>query len=84
MGGYARVRAPILSYSFSDDEYAPRPAVENLLYSNADRTHVHLRPRDVHARRVGHFGFFRPAFEQSLWRPAIAWLQGDRRVSAAA
>jgi predicted alpha/beta hydrolase len=84
--GYARVRSPILGYSFTDDEYAPRAAVERLLflYSNADRTHVHLRPRDVHARRVGHFGFFREKFEQSLWRPAIAWLKGDRRVSVAA
>jgi len=27
-----------------------------------------IAPGEVGAKRVGHFGFFRPAFEASLWR----------------
>jgi len=27
-----------------------------------------IAPRDVGARRIGHFGFFRTSFEASLWR----------------
>jgi len=37
-------------------------------YVNAPRTMKRLGAADIGARRIGHFGFFRAAFEQSLWR----------------
>jgi predicted alpha/beta hydrolase len=40
-------------------------------YSGAPRITVRLRPRDVGETRIGHFGFFRPRYEQSLWRPHL-------------
>ncbi len=74
--GFARFRAPLFAYSFSDDTYAPRPAVESLLdaYSGADITHRHLSPADVGTREIGHFGFFRERFRDTLWRESTAWL----------
>jgi predicted alpha/beta hydrolase len=30
-----------------------------------------IAPQDIGARRIGHFGFFRPAYEGSLWRPHL-------------
>jgi predicted alpha/beta hydrolase len=30
-----------------------------------------IAPRDIGVRRIGHFGFFRAAFERSLWRPHL-------------
>ena len=73
---FARLRRPLLAYSFTDDDYAPRPAVEELLdyYAEADVHHRHLAPRDVGAGAIGHFGFFREAFRETLWRDATEWL----------
>lgn len=74
--GFAAVRAPIRAYSFSDDGYAPRSAVDALLslYAGAPREHLHLTPADV-GRPVGHFGFFREPFQALLWGEAADWLQ---------
>jgi hypothetical protein len=37
---------------------------------------IRLHPGQLGERRIGHFGFFRPRYEQSLWRryllPALA------------
>ena len=37
-------------------------------YSGAPRTMKRIAPQDIGVRRIGHFGFFRAAFEPSLWR----------------
>lgn len=74
--GYARIRAPIVGYSFSDDDYAPRETVAAWLdfFPNARTEHRHLVPTEAGAKAVGHFGFFRPSFEATLWRDAAKWL----------
>lgn len=74
--GFARFRGPLFAYSFSDDAYAPRPAVESLLdaYTGADITHRHLTPKEVGVPEIGHFGFFRERFRDTLWRESVAWL----------
>ena len=56
--GYARVRCPLRSYSFSDDTFAPPRAVEALLgfYSSArvERRALHAaRPRGPGVRALG-------------------------------
>lgn len=68
--GFERFGRPILAWSFEDDHFAPRPAVEWLLrlYGNAPVEHRH-RPGEV-----GHFGFFRERFRDSLWKEAAEWL----------
>lgn len=67
---FARFSAPTLFYSFTDDDYAPRPAVEHYLSSLAGAQRIHRRfaPSDLGAPEIGHFGFFRPRFEPTLWR----------------
>jgi predicted alpha/beta hydrolase len=74
---YARVRAPVRAYAVSDDAFAPLPAVEALrhLYPNAQWETRRVRPPDVGASSVGHFGFFRERFRDSLWREAADWLE---------
>jgi predicted alpha/beta hydrolase len=75
---YAAVRTPILSLSFTDDEFMSERNIASLhgFYLHAPRTMSRLAPRDVGERRIGHFGFFRPRHEHSLWRayllPALA------------
>jgi predicted alpha/beta hydrolase len=73
---FARVRAPMLALSFSDDFYAPPAAVDWLVrqYSSATVTRRHIAPGDIGAKRIDHVGFFRPAAEETLWRYAATWL----------
>lgn len=79
--GYGRVAFPIRSYSFSDDTFAPPRAVEALLgfYSAARVDRRALTPRDVGAKAVGHWGFFRERFRDPLWTEAADWLLNARR-----
>jgi predicted alpha/beta hydrolase len=67
---YAAVRTPIVSLSFADDEMMSLRNTEAMhgYYSGAPRRMKRIAPQDIGAPRIGHFGFFRPAFEASLWR----------------
>lgn len=69
---FAGLRAPVLFYSFTDDDFAPGRAVRHYLsaLTRARVTHRRLRPEDL-GRPIGHFGFFRPAFADTLW-PEVA------------
>jgi predicted alpha/beta hydrolase len=70
---YAAVRAPIVSISFEDDEMMSARNTESIhsFYTSAPRTLKRIAPRDIGVARIGHFGFFRAAFEFSLWRPHL-------------
>ena len=67
---YAAVRSPIVSISFSDDEMMSARNTESIhsFYTGAPRKMKRIAPQDIGAKRIGHFGFFRSAFEASLWR----------------
>jgi predicted alpha/beta hydrolase len=75
--GYDRIRAPVLSLSFTDDEMMSRRSIDSLhgFYRNAPVERFHIAPDDVGARRIGHFGFFRPQFQSTLWQRALDWLE---------
>ena len=70
---YAQVRFPVLALSMSDDELMTLRGTESLVgfYSAAPTAVQRIAPADVQARRIGHFGFFREQFDQSLWPRAI-------------
>jgi predicted alpha/beta hydrolase len=67
---YASVNVPIVSLSFVDDEYMSARNTESIhsFFVNAPRKMKRIAPKDIGAERIGHFGFFRPTFESSLWR----------------
>jgi len=73
---YARLRQPLLAFSFSDDLYTPPASAEALLseYPNARVTRRPVRPADVGARAIGHLGFFREALRDTLWAETAAWI----------
>jgi predicted alpha/beta hydrolase len=70
------VRAPVLSWAFSDDPIATPAAVEALLkfYPHARIERRCITPREVGARRLGHHGFFFERHRDSLWRGVLDWL----------
>jgi predicted alpha/beta hydrolase len=70
---YAAVRTPMFSLSFTDNEFMSARNIASLheFYVQAPTVLTRLHPRDVGERRIGHFGFFRPRYAQSLWRPYL-------------
>lgn len=67
---YAAVHTPIVSLSFADDELMSARNTESIhgFYVNAPRRMKRIAPQDIGVRRIGHFGFFRPEHESSLWK----------------
>lgn len=67
---YASVVVPIISLSFTDDELMSARNIESLhsFYTGARRTMKRITPKDAGATRIGHFGFFRHRFAESLWK----------------
>jgi len=67
---YELVRLPIVSISFSDDEFMSARNVASIhaAYANAPLKMKRIEPKDIGVERIGHFGFFRPAFESTLWK----------------
>lgn len=75
---YAALQLPMLSLSFTDDEFMSRRNTESLhgFYAGARPELQRIAPKDVGERRIGHFGFFRARFEAKLWPRVSHWLQG--------
>lgn len=74
---YARFTAPIRAYAVADDAYAPPAAVQAFVafYPNAPVTVERVAPEE-HGGPIGHFGFFRERFKDTLWKDAADWMQG--------
>jgi predicted alpha/beta hydrolase len=78
---YASVRMPMLSLSFTDDEMMSARGIKSLhgLYVNAPVEYRRIAPPEIGAKRIGHFGFFRPQFERTLWPLVLQWLRDQPR-----
>lgn len=66
-----------LALSFADDPYAPEPAAKDLLsfYNSLNTQHQHLHPEDIAMDSIGHFGFFKKRFRNTLWLSTKEWLE---------
>lgn len=72
---YADFRAPILSYSFEDDDLNTKNGIDFIHSSYPDVTRRHVHPREVGQSRIGHFGFFNERCREPLWTDALEWLR---------
>ncbi|MCA8925506.1 MAG: alpha/beta hydrolase [Planctomycetes bacterium] len=74
-GRFAEVRAPLLSVSVEDDDYAPVPAVDALArqYSRAPVLREHVAVGT--GKPVGHFGLLRGGLDDVAWGRWLAWLR---------
>ena len=82
---------PLHAIAFTDDQlFAPRHAVEQLLtFYGKGPEHVRsISPAEGGAKAIGHFGFFKDKFRDTLWPQARDWLLGaaeqstDRKTSS--
>lgn len=79
---FARFDKPTVLYSASDDAYAPEAAVRALIasLSSAPVEHRTLSPAAFGGAPIGHFGFFKPRFEATMWCDAASFLQSALRA----
>lgn len=75
--GFEKIRVPMLSLSFTDDELMSRRSIDSLhdFYKNAAQERRYITPGETGVRRIGHFGFFRPQFSTTLWQQALTWIE---------
>ncbi len=71
------VRAPVLGYSFEDDDIITRGAIDDLhgFYRQARVERRQVAPADAGRRRIGHFGYFLRESRDTLWRDTVDWLR---------
>jgi len=76
LANFPSYRGALRAICLTDDPWAT-PAAMDLLcsgFTGATVERVDIHPRDVGARKIGHFGFFRPEHRDTLWRDAEKWL----------
>jgi predicted alpha/beta hydrolase len=75
--GYDTFTAPMLAFKFTDDPFASGDTVEQLMafYRKARPVLRTVHPRDVGAKSLGHFGFFRRHAGAPLWPEVLHWVQ---------
>jgi predicted alpha/beta hydrolase len=81
LANFPRFTGDLRAIRIADDSWATAPAVDMLLsgFTGARRERVEITPRDVGAKKIGHFGFFRPEHRETLWRGAADWLLDCKR-----
>jgi len=71
---YTGLRFPVRALHIADDLYAPRRGIEALVgFYGGPREVLTVTPAEVGARRIGHFGWVRPRFEETIWAPIRDW-----------
>lgn len=73
----ARFDAPTLAVAGTDDPFATPAAIWRALsYSPLTRPHLwQLRPEDLDAEEIGHFGLFHDRFRTTFWPATVDWLR---------
>jgi len=73
---YGQYTHPLRALSFTDDALATVPMVELLCtgFTATQPEILSIDPKHVGAAKIGHFGFFRPEFRETLWKDAADWL----------
>ncbi|CAI2769372.1 Hydrolase_4 domain-containing protein [Flavobacterium collinsii] len=66
---YDKIKCQIKSYSIDNDFYATVPAINWIVsqFKNAEVTRTHLKAEEFGVKDIGHFGFFKKIFKESIW-----------------
>ncbi|MCI0711110.1 MAG: alpha/beta fold hydrolase [Chloroflexi bacterium] len=71
---YQQFKAPVLAYSFADDNWGTKKSVDTMMSVYPNITRRHVLPSDIGLEAIGHVGFFRPK-SAALWPDIVAWLE---------
>ncbi|NJO24398.1 MAG: alpha/beta hydrolase [Sphingomonadales bacterium] len=76
---FARYRGPVRFAQIEDDVWGTPAAVEAMarnFRTSIDNSTWRIRSSDAGGAKIGHHGFFRDQFSDTLWPSALAWLAG--------
>jgi predicted alpha/beta hydrolase len=75
---FAQLSAAMLCLRCTDDAWVSTTGLARMTahFTGAAITTRDLAPADVGGAAIGHLGFFKPRFAQTLWPIAFDWLQG--------
>ncbi len=71
---FQQFQAPVLAYSFDDDDWGTPQAVDAMMQAYPKLTRRHVVPTEIGINSLGHFGYFRPK-AKVLWPDVVAWLE---------
>lgn len=70
---YQQFSAPVLAYSFDDDDWGTSRSVNTMMAAYPHVERLHIVPADYNLKAIGHIGYFRePA--RVLWQQSLDWL----------
>lgn len=74
---YGNSTAPVLGLTFADDELLLESGSRMLhdAYRQAEVDYRVIDPARYQQKRIGHFGFFKPSQETTLWPLVTGWLE---------
>ena len=79
---FAHFRAPVRFAQIEDDPWGTPAAVGHMatnFTASAERSIWAVRLADAGGAKIGHLGFFRSKFRDTLWQSAVGWLDGARQ-----
>ena len=78
LANFPRYRGALRAIGIDDDPWATPTAIDLLLagFTGTRPERKQVDPRALGQGPIGHFGFFRPAHRDTLWREAADWLGG--------
>jgi predicted alpha/beta hydrolase len=78
LANFPRYRGALRAIGIDDDPWATPRAIDLLLsaFTGTRPERRQINPRALGVGPIGHFGFFRPAHRDTLWREAADWLEG--------
>lgn len=76
LANFPNYRGALRAICLTDDPWATPAAVDLLCsgFTGTTAKRSDIRPADIGAAKIGHFGFFRPEHRDTLWRDAAQWL----------
>jgi predicted alpha/beta hydrolase len=74
---FPHYKGAMRALGFSDDPWTTTPAVELLCsgFTSIQPEILTVTPADAGAAKIGHLGFFRGEYRDTLWRGAAEWIQ---------
>jgi predicted alpha/beta hydrolase len=70
---YENFTAPVLAYSFDDDNWGTQKSVDIMMKAYPNRERLHIEHKKQGIKKIGHIGFFKPQ-AKPLWADTISWL----------
>ncbi len=82
---FLRYTGPLRAIAISDDDFAPKRAVEALVdcYPFARSELVVVHPDEIGAAKIGHFGFFSSDSRETLWTESLSWILRSTGITSA-